>query len=632
MQVRWHRSLTFKLFLLMTISLAACVIAVSAHYISQFNDHMRRGLEDGTLQRAREVATSVAATLDYWNGLAAMPVHYLARLHDVEAEGFVKSFVSSNRDIVAFSLTREETPGASIFVFTDDSDHIRFQDKNPEAVATAVRQFHAKWLSDLARDIPRNGRHIFDLEALTSLPIMAIATRFTDQSNEGALWTMAILWKSKILNALPSKDDFVGAVVDTSGSPLVEVRKGHLKLIDRDAWASLLRTSDSRSGARAYASDDGPALASIARLDGYPLAVGLKLDTKRGEKFVAQSLKKTVVWSWIFLLFFVLLSSMAAGSATKRLASLGKTAQKIAAGEFESAVPLRGGDEISALGASVVSMADQLQDLVKNRVASARLEKEVETARLVQESFLPRQSAKTPFLEVSGTCLAASECGGDWWHYFNDGSPFHVLVIADATGHGVGAALVTAMAYSAFRTMLDRTSSRPDHFNSPAELLSTIHRVLLTTGGGRASMTCFVGILDERTGILRYASAGHCPALLIREGDAPLGLKTIGNPIGMSSTDPDIVDCEVVLEAGDRLILYSDGLTEGRDASGKPWGKSKLKRTAANLIAANAEEALSQVLEIATSHFSRNELEDDVTIVVVEVDRSWTKLMAKAAA
>src|SRR5690606_11851732 len=115
----------------------------------------------------------------------------------------------------------------------------------------------------------------------------------------------------------------------------------------------------------------------------------------------------------------------------------------IAQGNFDKRVKVKGHDEVGALSDSVNDMADKIVLYMEEMKEKARLENEVAVAQLVQSSFFPRSSLTSPDLQVFGHFEPASECGGDWWGIADHGD-WRIFFIADATGHGVPAALLTA--------------------------------------------------------------------------------------------------------------------------------------------------------------------------------------------
>src|SRR5690606_35325869 len=157
------------------------------------------------------------------------------------------------------------------------------------------------------------------------------------------------------------------------------------------------------------------------------------------------------------------------------------------------------------------------------------------------------------------------------------------VLIADATGHGAPAALVTAMAYAGYRTLGELLRGKLSNNRSPAELLEVVNRVLWDAGRGTTTMTCFAAMIDPRTGEMRFANAGHnVPALIPledsddrinskRRKQRHISLNSRGNPLGMIP-DSTFQEHTFSLKAGDKIVMYTDGIIECTNAQGEAWG------------------------------------------------------------
>lgn len=112
-------------------------------------------------------------------------------------------------------------------------------------------------------------------------------------------------------------------------------------------------------------------------------------------------------------------------------------------------------------------------------------------------------------LLVSGYYCPATECGGDLWGYFEIKKDVFALFIADAMGHGVPAALITALAYSSYKTIEDLMISQKSQLDSPDDILKALNRVIFSALEGKIHMTCFLAVIDLNTKKMTYSNAGH---------------------------------------------------------------------------------------------------------------------------
>ena len=223
---------------------------------------------------------------------------------------------------------------------------------------------------------------------------------------------------------------------------------------------------------------------------------------------------------------------------------------------------------LSAVGAQLTVALERarLFDLAESR--RVQLERELETARAVQRSFLPSTLPSIEGYAFAAEWSAARQVAGDFDDVFPLEEGLWGIVLADVSGKGAPAALYMAMARSLIRTAARQTPS-------PAAVLSEVNRRLLADSASSMFVTVWYGVLDVRTGSLAYALAGHPPPLLRRASGAT-GQFSFGQiPLGMFDSG-EWADREVELEPGDALIAYTDGVTESVNERDEDYGVDRL--------------------------------------------------------
>jgi serine phosphatase RsbU (regulator of sigma subunit) len=201
----------------------------------------------------------------------------------------------------------------------------------------------------------------------------------------------------------------------------------------------------------------------------------------------------------------------------------------------------------------------------------------------------------------------AKEVGGDFYDFFELEDGHLGIVVGDATGHGVPAALVMASA----RSMLRAVAQDSD---SPGKALRRVNDALVTDIPANMFVTCFYCIVDPESGSLTYANAGHDLPYLHRNGDAE-ELRARGMPLGLM-TGMGYEQKEIVLEEGETALFYSDGLVEAHNPKGEMFGFPRLRA----LIAEHAEnESLEEALleELYSFVGEGWEQEDDITLLTL---------------
>jgi serine phosphatase RsbU (regulator of sigma subunit) len=259
-------------------------------------------------------------------------------------------------------------------------------------------------------------------------------------------------------------------------------------------------------------------------------------------------------------------------------------------------------------GASTIA-ALQEERLAQVERERERVEQELRVARTIQQASLPEEVPTLEGWQINPFYQPAREVGGDFYdfHLLSEGRLG--LVVGDATGKGVPAALVMSTTCG----MLQLAAQGSDTF-SPGEVLSRVNQTLYARIPANMFVTCFYAILDPKTARLRYANAGHDLPYLHRNGEAE-ELRARGMPLGLMPA-MNYEEKEVVLDAGDSALFYSDGLVEAHDPKGEMFGFPRLRE----LIAEHGEESSLEDLLLEELHSFVGEgweQEDDITLLTL---------------
>jgi serine phosphatase RsbU (regulator of sigma subunit)/predicted ester cyclase len=256
-------------------------------------------------------------------------------------------------------------------------------------------------------------------------------------------------------------------------------------------------------------------------------------------------------------------------------------------------------------GSNLAELAQQ--GLEQERIERERIEQELKVARSIQQASLPEKVPDLEGWQISPYYQPAREVGGDFYdfHLLSEGRLG--LVVGDATGKGVPAALVMSSTRSMLRA-LARAS------NSPGEVLEQVNDLLVSDIPPNMFVTCFYAILDPKSATLSYANAGHDLPYL-RHGDHAEELRARGMPLGLMS-GMSYEEGEASLRQEDDVLFYSDGLVEAHDPKGEMFGFPRLRA----LVAQHAEERSlgNLLLEELYSFVGEGwEQEDDITLLTL---------------
>ena len=230
-------------------------------------------------------------------------------------------------------------------------------------------------------------------------------------------------------------------------------------------------------------------------------------------------------------------------------------------------------------------------------------------ARRIQQASLPKEVPELEGRQINPYYQPAREVGGDFYdfHLLSEGRLG--VVVGDATGTGVPAALVMSTTCG----MLQLAAQGSDSF-SPGVVLSRVNETLFSRIPANMFVTCFYCILDPHSGSLRYANAGHDLPYLHYNGEAE-ELRARGMPLGLMPA-MNYEEKEMVLDAGDSALFYSDGLVEAHDPKGEMFGFPRLRA----LIGEHGEErSLGDLLleELYSFVGEEWEQEDDITLLTL---------------
>ena len=251
--------------------------------------------------------------------------------------------------------------------------------------------------------------------------------------------------------------------------------------------------------------------------------------------------------------------------------------------------------------------------LEQERRERERADQELRVARRIQHASLPKEVPTLEGWQITPYYQPAREVGGDFYDFHLLPEGRLGLVVGDATGKGVPAALVMSTTLG----MLQANSEALDSSSSsPGEVLSRVNETLVARIPTNMFVTCFYAILDPRSGLLSYANAGHdLPYLHRRRGEAE-ELRARGMPLGLMPAS-SYEEKETILKAGESALFYSDGLVEAHDPKGEMFGFPRLRE----LVAEPAEERSlgESLLEELYSFVGEGwEQEDDITLLTLE--------------
>ncbi len=237
---------------------------------------------------------------------------------------------------------------------------------------------------------------------------------------------------------------------------------------------------------------------------------------------------------------------------------------------------------------------------------------ELAVGRLHQRSIVSLVAPEVAGYDLASHYEPARELGGDFFELFRlrrRGQPLGI-VIADVAGKGIAAALLMAFARPIIHSALHAASG-------PADALERTNRILVDEVHTSLFITALVGRLDPRSGHVRLANAGHEPALLVPGDGGAIESIEGGGPLLGAFAPLDLTEIDLTLRPGDRLVLYTDGVTDSRSPSGERFGMPRLLETIERARAGSANDLVAAIRSAEANFRNGAECVDDVTIVAV---------------
>jgi sigma-B regulation protein RsbU (phosphoserine phosphatase) len=275
-----------------------------------------------------------------------------------------------------------------------------------------------------------------------------------------------------------------------------------------------------------------------------------------------------------------------------------------------SAADLSGGNRelLQTLAIEASTILENARLLEEER-QKQKMEEELNVARTIQQSLLPSELPCTGWFRASGSSVASHQVGGDYYDVVEVDESCWATVVADVSGKGVSSALLASLLQGAFLT----TSPSSDVM---AKRVERLNRYLNDRTKGGKYATVFHCLLD-RNGSLHYINGGHCAPILISQTGRYEYLEATAMPVGMLAEAEFKVE-ERQLSPGDRIVIYTDGVTEAQNPSGEFFGRKQLRE----IVVAHAGDGCAAlhdaVLRTVKNFISDAPQADDITLVVLE--------------
>lgn len=332
-----------------------------------------------------------------------------------------------------------------------------------------------------------------------------------------------------------------------------------------------------------------------------------------------------IVYKRVSLTFTIIIGAiliigvLAALTLTNQLQKLTEVTRRITKGDFDTQIDVKGQDEVAHLSQDFNSMTVELKRLMSETAEKARMENELKTAQLVQESLFPANEGRYSLCHLNGYYQPASECGGDWWFHIENEKYFYII-IADATGHGVPAALMTSAIKSAFSLVYNMDESL-------SEIMSKLNNALCEVGHGKVMMTAFLMRIEKNSYMAEYVNASHEAPIIVDMNIETIDkgslqfLNETNSPRLGESKSTEYKTSTIQLKKNYRLFFYTDGIYDLKNAEDKKLTERQFLKNMMSFANEKGDFVVysEKIKNFILDYHKQNVLDDDITICNLEV-------------
>lgn len=491
-----------------------------------------------------------------------------------------------------------------------------------------IREMKKEFYKKLLPELIEESFLILNLSKPGEQPAIGILLADTKLKNnpQGIPVVVGILNISDLMNQIATLHLTIGTkngrlLLDSD--PTIHFSEYSDSLILKDPLFLKAFASRSESGAQEYDFNGEHFLGSFQNI-GQGLFVVSRTSWKKAMAATYSLTEKFILLGLMAVSLAIIITIFFTKNITIPVNRLFHATKSVAQGNFEVNLNVTSRDEIGALTQSFNAMSLQISRLILERMKKVQMENELKIAATVQQTLIPPAACSGKGFKIQSYYQSANECGGDWWGYFE--SPGKVtLMIADATGHGLPSALVTAAAHSCASMIGKLVAEHPELVFNPARILSFANQVIHDATKGSIMMTWFVVTADLKNRTLTFANAGHTiPWVFKKTADpnTPFEMKSLaisGHRLGESLEFNHFEEQTFFLNENDIIFVYTDGLLEAKNLSGQQFGKKRVRTILSETVKEGPEKMLEETLNQFRAHNEGKPLDDDLTMVALQI-------------
>ena len=294
---------------------------------------------------------------------------------------------------------------------------------------------------------------------------------------------------------------------------------------------------------------------------------------------------------------------------------MGNIRQAMNNGAFDFATKPIDLDDLSRTIEKAVEQIAYIKAREKEHSELAGIKGDLAVAREIQQAILPRVFPPFPeeaaHMDIAASMNAAKDVGGDFYDFFRIDDDRIGFVMADVSGKGIPAAIFMAVS----RTLIRATGIRG---GAPSECISYSNRLLSEESVDCMFVTVFYGILNVTTGEVTYSNAGHNPPYVLKRNGEVSMVPLTNDPMVGAINGVDYHDGKLQLEKGDKLVLFTDGVTEAINPAFEAYGEGRLEQTLAATTSQNCQQTVDNIKASVSAFAGEADQSDDITILALK--------------
>ena len=358
---------------------------------------------------------------------------------------------------------------------------------------------------------------------------------------------------------------------------------------------------------------DEPCFCMYSKVNDFVILVSMTEEevffTKQASVYML-AFMETIVFAIFFATIFVLVKVL----VVKNIRKINTSLSQITDGDLNVTVDVRDNEEFASLSDDINSTVTTLKHYIDE--AAARFDKDLEIAKQIQHSALPSVFPPYPNrkdFSIFASMDAAKEVGGDFYDFYLVDENHLAFVVADVSGKGIPGAMFMMTSKTLIKSFAE--SGLPVH-----EVLTNVNTQLCVNNEAGMFVTAWMGILDLKTGLIKFANAGHNPPLVKHKNGTYEYLKGKVNFVLAGMDMVKYKEQELQLQPGDKIYLYTDGVTEAHNSQNELFGEERLLESLNSTKGMSVEEICKKVKEDVDAFVADGEQFDDITMLCVRLN------------